>query len=75
MNIELNNRELTTPGLYVMRWKGRTGLVRVVGQQRTGFNLINPENTPETYMADLPKDGLIPPDAVFSEPLNITVAP
>ena len=56
-----------------MRWKGRTGLARIVGQPSTGLKIIAPEGTPETYLKDLPKDGVIPLDAMFSEPLAIVV--
>ncbi len=71
INIEISNREITAPGLYVMRWQGRTGLARVVGQASRGFKIIAPESAPETYMRELPKDGQIPNDALFSEPLTI----
>ena len=71
VQVEISNREITNPGLYVMRWKGKTGLARIVGQPRTGLKIIAPEGTPETYLKDLPKDGLIPTDALFSEPLAI----
>lgn len=68
--IEISKREINAPGLYIMRWKGHTGLVRAVGQPRTGFTLIAPKETPETYMA-VPEDGQIPADAFFSEALAI----
>ena len=73
VNIEISHREVTNPGLYLMRWKGRTGLARIVGQPSTGLKIIAPENTPETYLKDLPKDGMIPTDALFSEPLSVVV--
>lgn len=73
LNIEVSTREVTNPGLYIMRWKGRTGLVRVVGQPSTGLKIINPEGSAESYMRDLPKDGEVPVDALFSEPLAIVV--
>ena len=72
LNIELSNREITGPGLYIMRWKGHTGLVRIVGQPKTGYQIINPPTAPETYFKDTPKDGVIPNDALFSEPLTVT---
>jgi len=71
LNIEISNREVTNPGLYIMRWQGRTGLARIVGQPSTGLKIIAPEGTPETYLKELPKDGIIPNDALFSEPLVI----
>ena len=71
VNIEISNREIGSPGLYIMRWKGHTGLTRIVGEPKRGFKIIQPEGTPETYMQGLPKDGAIPPDALFSEPLAI----
>jgi len=73
INVEISKREVTNPGLYIMRWKGRTGLARIVGQPSTGLKIIAPEGTPETYLKDLPKDGVIPLDAMFSEPLAIVV--
>lgn len=73
LSVELNKNEITTPGLYIMRLKSNTGLVRIVGQPRTGYKIINPENAAETYMKDLPKDGSIPTDAYFSEPLSLVV--
>lgn len=72
VNIELSNREIGAPGLYLMRWKGHTGLVRVVGQPKTGFQIINPENGPESYFKGLPDKGVIPPEALFSEALAIS---
>ena len=71
LNIELNHNELTNPGLYIMRWKGRTGLVRLVGTPSTGLTIIQPEKSAEAYMGGLPANGAIPPDAAFSEPLAI----
>jgi hypothetical protein len=73
LSVELSKREITAPGLYIMRWKNRTGLARITGNLTKGFMLIAPENTPETYMSDLPKDGQLPNDAFFSEPLAIVV--
>lgn len=73
LSVELSNREITGPGLYIMRWKGRTGLARITGNVSKGFKLIAPEGTPETYMTDLPKDGQLPNDALFSEPLALVV--
>jgi hypothetical protein len=72
VNIELSNHEVGQPGLYLMRWQGRTGLVRIVGQPKTGYKIIAPENGPETYFSGLPKDGTIPTDALLSEPLAVT---
>jgi len=71
INVEISDRTITQPGLYIMRWKGHTGLVRVVGDARTGYQLINPEKSAESYMRDLPPNGSIPNDALFSEPLMI----
>jgi len=71
LNIEISNREVAAPGLYIMRWKKRTGLVRIVGEPKRGFTIIAPKDGPETYLADLPKDGQIPTDALFSEPLAV----
>jgi len=73
LSVEISQREVTNSGLYIMRWKGNTGLARIVGQPSTGLKIIAPEGTPESYMRDLPKDGAIPPDALFSEPLAIVV--
>jgi len=70
-NIEISRREITSPGLYIMRWQGRTGLARIVGTVSTGLKIIAPEGTPETYLRDLPKNGAIPNDAFFSDPLAI----
>lgn len=71
INIEISNREISGPGLYIMVWQKRVGLVRIVGQPRTGYKIISPEGSGETYMRDLPKDGMLPPDALFSEPLIV----
>jgi hypothetical protein len=71
LNVEISNREIAAPGLYIMRWHGHTGLTRIVGEPKKGFKIIQPEGTPETYMQGLPKDGTIPTDALFSEPLAI----
>ena len=70
-NIELSNREITNPGLYIMRWRGNTGLVRIVGEPKRGFTIIQPEKSAETYMAGLPADGQIPNDALLSDPLSL----
>lgn len=74
LNIELSNREIAAPGLYIMRRKGHTGLVRIVGQPKTGYTIISPPTASETYFKDTPKGGAIPDDALFSEPLTITQA-
>jgi hypothetical protein len=71
LNVEISNREIAAPGLYIMRWKKHTGLVRIVGEPKKGFVIIAPKETPETYMQGLPSDGRIPTDALFSEPLAI----
>lgn len=71
LTIEVSNREINSPGLYLMRWKGRTGLCRIVGQPSSGLKIIAPKDTPETYMTGLPADGQIPTDALFSEPLAV----
>ena len=73
-NLDLTSNELTSPGLYIMRWKGRTGLVRVVGEPKSGYRLLNPENPKETLMTDVPPGGAIPPDAKFSDALNLVVS-
>ena len=67
ITIELTNQPIMNPGLYIMRWRGRKGLVRIVGKPDPGFNIINPPNAPESYFQDAPHD--IPPDALLSEPL------
>ena len=73
--ILLSCREVTATGLYVMRWKGRTGLVRIIGQPRTGWRTLPvTEKSVETLMPGLPEDGSIPPDAYLSEPLNLVVS-
>ncbi len=74
INIELSNRDIGAPGLYLMRWKGHTGLVRITGQAKTGYRTIAPENGSETYFKGLPADGTIPTDALLSESLAITQA-
>ena len=71
MQIEISNHEITTPGLYIMRWQKHTGLVRIVGEPKKGYSIIAPKEGSETYMANLPPNGVIPPDALFSEPLVI----
>ena len=73
LNVEISNREIGQPGLYLMRWQKRTGLVRIVGEPKRGFKMIAPENAAETYLSGLPKDGMIPTDACFSEPLSVVV--
>jgi hypothetical protein len=70
-NIEISNREITQPGLYVMRWNKHTGLVRIVGEPKKGFTIIAPEKAAESYFKDMPANGEIPADALFSEPLSI----
>ena len=71
--IELTHNEITAPGLYIMRWQSKTGLARIVGEPKTSWRLINPENPKETLFSGLPENGQIPKDAVFSEPLAIVV--
>lgn len=71
LNIEISNREIGSPGLYIMRWQGHTGLVRIVGEPKRGFKIIAPENAAESYMKELPKNGEIPKDALFSESLAV----
>lgn len=71
MQIEISNREINTPGLYIMRWQKHTGLVRIVGEPKKGFTIIAPKEGPESYSAKLPPNGIIPQDALFSEPLAI----
>ena len=71
LNVEISNREIAAPGLYIMRWHNHTGLVRIVGEPKRGFKIIAPKDTPETYMQGLPENGVIPTDALFSEPLAI----
>ena len=72
--IQLNNREITAPGLYMIKWQGRTGLARIVGTPSKGFKIIAPENGKETYLSGLPADGQIPLDAQFSEALVVIPA-
>ncbi len=71
LNIEISNREVAAPGLYIMRWKGKTGLVRIVGEPKRGFQLISPKDGAEVYMDGLPDKGQIPGDALFSEALAV----
>ncbi len=66
INIEITNQPITTPGLYIMRWKGKTGMVRIVGEPRRGFTIIAPQDSPESYLRDMPPKGEIPEDALFS---------
>jgi hypothetical protein len=40
IEVTLTNRDVTATGLYLMRWNKRTGLVRVVGQPKTGWRLL-----------------------------------
>lgn len=74
INIELTPRDITGPGLYLMQWKKQTGLVRIVGQPKTGYKIIQPEKAVEHYFQGLPKNGEVPEDALLSEPLNVTKA-
>jgi len=71
MDIEISKRDITAPGLYLMRWQKRTGLVRIVGEPKAGYTILTPEKPLEAYLPDLPKDGKIPEGALFSEPLQI----
>lgn len=72
--IELTNRDVTATGLYLMRWKKRTGLVRIVGQPKTGWKILKPnKDSVEALMPGLPEDGSIPGDALLSEPLQVKV--
>lgn len=73
LNVDISKREIASPGLRIMRWKGHTGLVRIVGSSQSGYKIIAPKDGAETYMKDLPADGQIPADALFSETLAITV--
>jgi hypothetical protein len=76
VQIELTNRDIRTTGVYLMKWKNKTGLVRIVGQPRTGWMILKPnENSVEFLRTDLPEDGSIPGDALLSEPLALTAAP
>jgi len=74
IEITLTKRELNNTGLYLMRWKGRTGLVRIVGQPKTGWRILatKDDNKHEVLMKDLP--ATIPPDAMFSEPLALVAS-
>jgi len=74
IEIQLSNREITGPGLYVMQWNKHTGLVRIVGQPKTGYKIIQPEKPSESYFQGLPATGEIPNDALLSEPLSVTKA-
>ncbi len=71
INIEVTNRDVTGPGLCVMQWKKQTGLVRIVGQPKTGYKIINPEKSAEHLFQGLPANGEIPPDAYLSEPITV----
>ena len=74
IDIKLTSREVTSTGLYLMRWKGKTGLVRIVGQPKTGWRLLpTNEKSAEVLMSGLPDDGSIPGDALLSEPLALSV--
>lgn len=74
IEVKLSNREITSTGLYLMKWKGRTGLVRIVGQPSTGWRILPPtEKSVETLMTNLPEGGQIPNDAYFSEPLALQI--
>jgi hypothetical protein len=54
-----------------MVWKKKTGLVRIVGQPKTGYKIINPENAQEHLFQGLPANGEIPTDAFLSEPISV----
>lgn len=74
IEVELTNRDVNATGLYLMRWKNRTGLVRVVGQPKTGWRLLPvTDKSAECLMPDMPKDGSIPEGALLSEPLAVHV--
>jgi hypothetical protein len=74
IEVTLTNRDVTATGLYLMRWNKRTGLVRVVGQPKTGWRLLPvTDMSVECLMSGLPADGVIPADALLSEPLALTV--
>lgn len=76
IEVELTDRDINATGLYLMRWKNRTGLVRVVGQPKTGWRLLPvTDKSVECLMPGLPKDGGIPTDALFSEPLALHANP
>lgn len=72
IEIELTNREVSTPSLYLMRWKNRTGLVRIIAHPGGGWAILKPSGT-EDLMTGLPEDGSIPPDAYLSEPLAVAI--
>jgi hypothetical protein len=75
IEVPLTCREVTATGLYIMKWKGRTGLVRIVGQPKTGWKLLPvTEKSIETLMPGMPSDGSIPTDAFLSEPLALVVS-
>ena len=74
--IQLMRQEVTSTGLYLMRWQGRTGLVRVIGQPKTGWRLLKPtDKSAEVLFTGLPDNGQIPADALLSEPLAVQVTP
>lgn len=73
ISIELSKREVTTPGLYIMRWNEQTGLVRINGTPQTGWVILRPEKPKESYMSGLPENGQVPPTALLSEPLALSV--
>jgi hypothetical protein len=74
ITIELRSRDIRAPGLYLMRWKNQTGLVRIIAQPDGGWRLLIPEKGPEHLMQGLPFNGTIPDDAMLSEPLAPQVA-
>jgi hypothetical protein len=49
-------------------------LVRIVGQPKSGYQILQPEKPSEHYFQGLPANGAIPNDALLSEPLNVTKA-
>jgi len=75
IEIPLIDREVTSTGLCVLRYKGRTGLVRIVGEPKTGWRLLPvTDKSVEVLMPGMPADGSIPAGALLSEPLNLVVA-
>ena len=75
ITIELRTRDVRSPGLYLMRWKNETGLVRIISTPGgEGWRLLVPEKGPEHLMKGLPSDGTLPEDAKLSEPLAPQVA-
>jgi hypothetical protein len=73
MDILLKKTDIASTGLRLMKWNNHIGLVRVIGQPKTGWKLIQLAGNEgvEALSPYIPKDGSIPNDALFSDVLNL----